>query len=130
MTNRLLIVLASLLGASACTGPSLYAPLPQSAFATPNSDVVPLGHVRATVSRSYIAPFQTPDFGDATMRRDAYAQALKGTDGDLIIDGDFSMRSTIIPVGVQIYSIQGTVEGTAARIATVGYRPKSAASGN
>ncbi len=64
------------------------------------------------------------------MRRDAYAQALKGTDGDLIIDGDFSMRSTIIPVGVQIYSIQGTVEGTAARIATVGYRPKSAASGN
>lgn len=130
MTRKIPIVVSLLLAQCACTGPSLYAPLPQSGFATPNSDVVPLGHVKATVSRTYIGPFQNPVFGDAIMRCDAYEQALKGSDGDIIIDGDFAVRSTIVPIGLQFVTVQGTVEGTAAKIATVGYRPKSAGSGN
>jgi hypothetical protein len=110
---------------SACSGPSLYAPLPQSAFAYPNSDVSPGTHVRATVTRSYIYPFQTPHYGDAEMRREAYVDALKGTDGDLIIDGDFTMTSKMIPLGfVNIFTVNATVEGTAAKIVQVGPRQK------
>ena len=130
MARTIPVIVFLLLAQSACTGPSLYAPLPQSGFATPNSDVVPLGHVKATVSRTYIGPFQNPVYGDALTRRDAYEQALKGTDGDLIIDGDFTVRSTIVPIVFQFVTVQATVEGTAAKISTVGYRPKSASSGN
>ncbi len=125
MARKLSVVAFILLMQGACTGPSIYAPLPQSSFATPNSNIVPLGHVKAVVTRTYIGPFQTPQFGDATMRRDAYTQALKGSDGDLIIDGDFTVRSTMIPIGLIFYNVEATVEGTAAKISTVGYRPKT-----
>jgi hypothetical protein len=130
MAYKITVCALFLLGLGACTGPSLYSPLPQSGFATPNSDVVPLGHVRATVTRTYVSPFQNPVFGDATMRREAYQQALKGSDGDLIIDGDFTVRSTVIPIGLMFVNVEGTVEGTAVKIATVGYRPKTASPEN
>jgi hypothetical protein len=125
MTNSSWVLLCPF-AVMACTGPSFYSPLPQSAFAVPNSDVAPLGHVKATVSKSYISPFETPTYGDATMRREAYLDALKGTDGDLIIDGDFSVRSSTVPLlFFNVTNVEGTVEGTAAKVTTVGARPKS-----
>jgi hypothetical protein len=119
------IVLLPVLGLAACTGPSLYEPMPQSAFAFPNSDVVPLTHVRATVSRFYIMPFQSPNFDNAAMRREAYLQALKGTNADIIIDGDYSVRTKLFPILLVFVQVQGTVEGTAARVTRVGSRSKS-----
>ncbi len=40
----------------ACTGASIYAPLPQTGFTAPNSTVAPVTHVRGTASRSYTGP--------------------------------------------------------------------------
>ena len=110
---------------TACTGASLYAPFSQSNFTYPNSDVVPPTHVKATVTRSYILPFQNADIPDATVKRDAYIEALKSSGGDVIIDGDFSIRSKMIPLFVvMVVNVEDTVEGTAAKIRKVGFRPK------
>ena len=116
------VILASL-SLAACTGASVYAPMPQSAFAYPNSDLSPLGHVRASSTRTYISPFQILDIPGAAMQREAYLKALQGSGGDIIIDGDFTVRTTLIPLlFVTIINAEGTVEGTAAKVVQVGSR--------
>jgi hypothetical protein len=118
-------ILFASLALSACTGPSIYTPMPQSNFTYPNSSVAPLTHVRASVRQTYIAPFQTPDFADARMQREAYFKALQGSGGDLIIDGDYAIRSTVIWIPllpVYFFNVEGIVEGTAAKIVEVGER--------
>jgi hypothetical protein len=113
-----------LLALAGCGGPSLYAPLPQSGFALPNADFLPLNHVKATVSHTYFMPFEMPTGGgNGTMQREAYLQAMKGSDGDLIIDGDYTTKTTLYPLAVvTLMVVQGTVEGTAAKVKTVGSR--------
>lgn len=107
----------------ACTGASVYGPMSQSHFVPPNSDVAPIGHVKASVTRVYVSPFQTPDIPSATMQREAYIKALQGSGGDLIINGDFTVRTTLIPLlFIVVFNAEGTVEGTAARIVRVGRR--------
>lgn len=115
--------LSILILASGCAGPSLYTPLPQSHFSYPNSDVSALGPVKGTSKRSFISPFQTPIFNDATMKREAYDDALKGSRGDFIIDGDYKIESTMIPLlFVSIFNVEATVEGTAAQTTNKGNR--------
>jgi hypothetical protein len=114
------------LALAGCSGASLYVPLPQSHFAVPNGDYEELNHVKATVSESYVMPFQTPEgIPSPKMQRDAYFEALKASGGDLIVNGDFSVRTTTIPLlFVSIVTTEGTVEGTAAKIIQSGHRTK------
>ena len=103
--------------ASGCTGPSIWEPLPQSNFAYPNSNVIPLQHTQGTVSRSYIAPFQTPVLNDAALMQDAIDQAVHNGGGDLLIDGSHSVQSTIVPLlFITVYTEKVTVDGTAAKM--------------
>jgi hypothetical protein len=111
---------------SACTGPSLYEPLPQSQFVYPNSDVIPGGHVTGSAEQTYIMPFQIPQYDSAVMRREAYVNALSPNGGDLIINGGFSERSMMVPLFIiYIVTVDYSVEGTSARMAEVGTRPKA-----
>jgi hypothetical protein len=97
--------------------------MPQSAFTPPNSDVVPGEHVKATVSHSFFSPFQTPVIPDARLQQEAYFKALEKSGGDLIIDGDYSSRITIVPlIFLTVFTVEGTVEGTSARINRIGVR--------
>ena len=121
--GRLLGVTAPL-AIAACTGPSLYVPIAQSGFAPPNSNAFGGTHVRATVRTSYISPFNTPIIPDARLQREAYAKALAPTGADLITDGHYQVRTTLIPLLlVQVYNVEGTVEGTAVKVAEIGARP-------
>jgi hypothetical protein len=120
-----LTAVLTLLIVDACTGASVYAPVPQSAFTPPNSDVVPGQHVKATVSRTFISPFETPVIPDAAMQREASYKALQQSGGDLIIDGDYTSKITLVPllfIPIVIYNVEGTVEGTSAKVAQVGAR--------
>jgi hypothetical protein len=120
------LAMVGLLATSACSGPSLYSPLPQSNFAYPNSDVTPMSHVVGSAKRSYFMPFQTPEFSDATMRREAYADALSKSGGDLIIDGDYTVKTTMIPILIgELFTVEARVEGTAARMTALGDRVKA-----
>jgi hypothetical protein len=112
-------------GIAACTGPSVYVPMPQSNFVPPNSTAANTQqHVKATVSSTYIYPFQNPIIPDARQQREVYAKALQGSDGDLITDGYFAVRSTLIPLFfIQVYNVESTVEGTAVRVVEIGRRP-------
>ena len=133
MINKKISMLAIALPllASACAGPSLYTPLPQTNFAYPNSDVAPLSHVIGTSQRSYFFPFQSPEFNSAEMRREAYANALVKSGGDLIIDGDYTVKVKMIPLAfITLYTVDATVEGTAARMTAMGNRPKADSSGS
>jgi|tagenome__1003787_1003787.scaffolds.fasta_scaffold19125885_2 hypothetical protein len=118
------LVLPILLATAACTGPSLFVPMPQSNFTLPNSNLVPMGHVKGTVNATYVYPIQSPVIPDARMQREAYAKALQGSGGDLIIDGDYVVRTTLISlIFLQVYTVEGTVEGTAVKVAEIGERP-------
>jgi hypothetical protein len=109
---------------AACTGPSLYVPMPQSNFAIPNANLVGMGHVKGTVTATRVSPFQNLVIPDARLQREAYAKALQGSGGDLIIDGDYTARTTMIPlIFLQVYTVEGTVEGTAVKVAEIGSRP-------
>jgi hypothetical protein len=100
-----------------CTGPSIWEPMPQSNFAYPNSNVTQLDHVKASVSRTYLLPFQNVNFMDATQKQEAYNAALQRSGGDLIIDGNYTVRSKIVPLFiVTSITVEGTVEGTAAKM--------------
>jgi hypothetical protein len=121
--SRILSLFAPLVMA-ACTGPSLYVPMPQSNFVPPNSTARPdPQHVKATVTATYISPFQTPVMPDARLQREAYAKALQGTDADLITDGYYTVHVTMIPLfTIVIFKVEGTVEGTAVKLVEIGRR--------
>jgi hypothetical protein len=99
--------------------------MPQSSFVPPNSNAINTQqHVKATVSSTYIYPFQNPIIPDARQQREVYAKALQGSDGDLIADGYFAVHSTLIPlIFIQVYNVESTVEGTAVKVAELGRRP-------
>ena len=124
-TMNKVLSLTLVFGIAACTGPSVYVPMPQSNFVPPNSTAAGTNqHVKATVSSTYIYPFQNPIIPDARQQREAYAKALQGSDGDLIVDGYFAVRSTLIPLMfIQVYNVQSTVEGTAVKVVEIGRRP-------
>jgi len=101
---------------SACAGPSIYRPLVQSNFAYPNSNVVPLGHAQGVSSRTYVVPFQAPDFDSGSQITDAINSALQSSGGEIIIDGSYSMRSTMYPILFQIWTVDVSVDGTAGKM--------------
>jgi hypothetical protein len=79
--------------------------------------------VKGTATRSYITPFQIPSFQSAYLQQEAYANALQKSGGDLIIDADYTIRSTITPlIFFQIITVEGTVEGMAAEQSKIGSR--------
>lgn len=112
-----IVALGIALSLSACEGPSVWEPLAQSNFAYPNSNVVPTTHVSATVSKSYVVPFQNPNFNDAALLEQAINEARKKSGGDIIVDGSYSMTSTTIPLlFIAVVSVDVTVEGTATKM--------------
>ena len=104
----------------ACTGASIYAPLPQTGFTAPNSTVAPVTRVRGTASRSYFALLSFPVVPDARLQREATFNALQGSGGDLIVDASYS---AVVTTFGPYARVDRTVEGTAARIVQVGARP-------
>jgi hypothetical protein len=112
-----LLTVTIALALSGCTVASLYTPLSQSNFDYPNSNVIPLRHTEGHASRTYIAPFQLPDFTSGAAMQDAINNALQTSGGDLVIDGSYKMTTTMIYlVVVQAYTIDVTVDGTAAKM--------------
>ncbi|TDH64211.1 hypothetical protein E2C06_02375 [Dankookia rubra] len=107
---------------TACTGASIYAPMPQSGFTAPNMTVAPLQHVKGTAARTYVLGLQTPAIPDARLQREAVMKALQGSEGDLIINADYQVVLTSF-APLPIMRVEGTVEGTAARVVQIGARP-------
>jgi hypothetical protein len=98
----------------ACAGPSAIYDKPQSHFSYPNSNVTPLGHVRAEVSKTNIL---FPDLGNPNLEQEAVRRALTEKGGDLLIDGRYFWTSTYFyPLIVPIYTTTLVVEGEAARM--------------
>jgi len=88
--------------------------IPQTHFAYPNSNVVPLGHAEGKASKLcgiFFITWGSPD-GDLAMRAVQKALASKG--GDLMIDARFDSKSFFIPYIVTICSV--SVSGTAAKM--------------
>jgi hypothetical protein len=110
-------VLGATVALSGCTVASIYSPLPQSGFAYPNSNVIPLRHSEGEAMRYYLAPFQIPDFTSGSLLQDAVSSALQTSGGDLIVDGDYTIKTKMIwLLYVQLYMEDVTVEGTAAKM--------------
>lgn len=115
-TNPLLAFGAALV-LSSCTVASVYTPLAQSNFAYPNSNVIPLKHAEGESSRTYVAPFQTPDFGAGEQTQEAINLALQQSGGDILVDGSYTMKATMVWLYiVEIYTVDVTVEGTASKM--------------
>jgi len=112
-----LSVLGAVLALSGCTVASQYSPLPQSNFAYPNSNVIPLKHAEGEASRTYIAPFQIPDFTSGAVLQDAITNALQNSGGDLLVDGDYKLKTKMIWLWVvEVYTVTANVGGTAAKM--------------
>ncbi|MFN3077046.1 MAG: hypothetical protein ABT940_09250 [Alphaproteobacteria bacterium] len=102
---------------SACSGPSIWVPIAQTNYAFPNSNVVPVGTAKATATRSYVVPFQTPRFADAVAYAQLRDQALKSKNADILVDAEYHATTTIVPLYiVNIWTVNETLEGTAAKM--------------
>ena len=100
-----------------CAGPSVWQPLPQSNFAYPNSNVVPLRHAQGTSSRTFVSPFQLPDLNDARQTQEAINKALQTSGGDIMIDGSYTMRSMTVPLlFISVVTVDVVVDGTAGKM--------------
>ena len=100
-----------------CAGPSLWLPMTQSNFDYPNSNVIPLKHVVGTSTRSYFSPFEIPRFSDATAIEEAINNALRGSGGDIMIDGSYAMESKLVPLlFFESVTVTYTVDGTAGKM--------------
>jgi len=96
--------------------------MPQSGFTPANATVAPLEHVKGTAARTYLFGLQTPAIPDARLQREAVMKALQGSEGDLIIDGDYQVVLTSY-APLPFIRVEGTAEGTAARVVQLGARP-------
>jgi|GEM_PF-2243811 len=85
-------------------------------FDYPNSNVVPVGKVSATVSKTVVGTlYMDPDW-----EREVVQKALAQKDGDILIDATFYYKIKEIPLYiVYIYMIDLSVEGTACKM-TIG----------
>lgn len=90
---------------------------PNSHFAFPNSNVVPLGQVSA-VSKGRVGIFSAK-MVDKEMLDEVMNKALKAKGGDMLINYKLTTEVTIIPVGVTICITKVRVDGTACKM-TVG----------
>ncbi|MCK4468036.1 MAG: hypothetical protein KAU60_06760 [Desulfobacterales bacterium] len=107
----LLILAVSLSGCSFKMGDYI----PNSHFAFPNSNVEPLGHVSAEVSRT---GFFNAALVDKELIKEVMDQALKQKGGDILIN--YKMDTTVSSwVILPIYTTTLHVEGTACKM-TVG----------
>jgi len=88
---------------------------PNSHFAFPNSNVKPLGHVSAQISRT---DFLFPKPVDKEMIDEVISKALKQKGGDLLINYKLSTDVTWIPY-IPIYFTKVRVSGTACEM-TIG----------
>jgi hypothetical protein len=95
----------------ACAGPSAIYDKPQSHFSFPNSNVQPIGPVRAEVSKTNLF---FPDVGNPNLEQDAVRHALSEKGGDLLINGRYFWSSTYFYLLIPIYSTTLVVEGEAA----------------
>ena len=103
----LLCLALAMFGCTIGTGATLQ---PQSHFAFPNSNVIPLGkvHGKATTVSFFPSPM------DADLQEQAVQNALRQKGGDILIDYTYSYKivSWIIP----IYTTTIKVDGTACKI--------------
>jgi len=80
---------------------------PNSHFAFPNSNVIPLGHVSAEISR---VGFLSAKSVDKEMVDEVMNKALKEKGGDLLINYKFSTSTTwfILPIFTTALHVDGT----------------------
>ncbi len=97
----------------------------QSAFTAPNSNVETIGsRVTGKASKTVVYPFgstlATPSWsGD--MLNQAYSDAMKGTDSDLLVNVDVLKKATFIPLLiVTIITSEVEVEGQPAKVIEIG----------
>lgn len=113
-TSNVLLVAAALLLASfseGCTVATGVWPIPQSHFAYPNSNVIPLGQGQGKADTISLG---MPDIMDPDLMEQAVQDAIKQKGGDLLLDYDLSMEiKQYIPF---VYSISWKAEGTVARM--------------
>lgn len=89
----------------------------QVQFDYPNSNVVPLGKVSATISSTSI---MQPDISDPKLEMEVAQKALAQKNGDILIDATFHYKMHVIPLYIiYIYTTDLSVEGTACKM-TVG----------
>lgn len=85
---------------------------PQSHFAFPNSNVIPLGKAHGEASSS---SFGTPEIMNADLQEQAIQNALREKGGDLLIDYTFFYTITTIPL-LPVYTTTIKVDGTACKM--------------
>lgn len=90
--------------------------MPNSHFAFPNSNVKPLGHVSAEISKTTIL---VPSMVDKEMIDELMDKALKQKGGDLLINYKASTSVTYIPIGIPIFITKVRLDGTACEM-TIG----------
>lgn len=98
----------------------------QLGFTAPNSNVVTTGNgkVIGTASSTTIYPLGAtlamPSFS-AALKEEAHQDALKGTDGDFLINADVMQGYTVIPLLlVTIITSTIEVEGQPAKVSEIG----------
>ncbi|MBM3301667.1 MAG: hypothetical protein FJY85_17175 [Deltaproteobacteria bacterium] len=88
-------------------------PVPQSHFAYPNSNVIPLGEGKGEASDT---SFGLPSIGmDPDLMQQAVQAAIQTKGGNLLVDYDLYFEISTIP-GLPIYTTTWRVEGTVAKM--------------
>lgn len=108
-----LIVAVAAVALSACTM-KMGIRAPNVNYVYPNSNVTPLGHVKAK-SRTSVTIFMAKMF-DGKMIDEALAEAAKQKGGDVLINAKIVTKATIIPLFLPIIINSLEVEGTAAKM--------------
>jgi hypothetical protein len=85
---------------------------PQANFDFPNSNVIPLGHVRG---EAIATSFMYPEVYSADLKEQAVQNALKQKGGDILIDIVFTWKIKAIPI-LPIYTTTLIAEGTACKM--------------
>jgi hypothetical protein len=96
-----------------CSGPSAVYERAQSRFDFPNSNIMPVGHVRSEVTSTSIT---SPEISDPVVEERAVNDALSQKGGDILIDGVYQWTSRYVWVIVPIYFNRLVVEGEAGTI--------------
>ena len=112
------VLLLLVISLSGCTVGRFAWVYPQSHFAPPNSNIVPLGRVQAEDSIVWVF---FPVMQDADLQETVHQMAIKQKGGDILIDYVGITEIVLYPVPyINIYVTTYKVDGTAAKIVEIG----------
>lgn len=120
MKKRLIAVALITIGVSGCTTTYFQKFDPQSHYAYPNSNVIPLSHVKGQATNT---SFFTPPMITASLQHDAIYNALQQAKGADFLVNTFHFMDITNLVIFPIYTTTYRVEGTAAKM-EVGTTPQ------